>query len=477
MTAPAVALAHLRFALDASASDALRSAQALRRAHWLRPPQRVPRGNWRSFGIISGRGWGKTRGLASELNRRVERGECTRPALIAPILERVREVQVTALVQESPPWCRAEPYRDGVRWSNGVVTEVFTPDSPGRSRSGNFDFVWLTELVDWQHTTRREAFDNITTACRVGAEQYVWDTTPRGKNNVIRFLIDQHEAEPTTHLLVRGAMFDNPFLSARYLQDEARKYVVGSRRYREEVLGEVFDENAGALWQQAWIDDNRVAFAPNNPQLIVLGCDPALSDRPDSDETGLIEIARDNAGELYVTRDMSGRYPPEKWGDLIVDRCMAGASGVVIERNHIGDNARANIRARAKERGMRVEIIPHGARAPFPRRVPGTIVIREVVSRTSKGTRAHPVASLYQLGHVHHAAQLDELELQLTTWEPDTPGESPNRLDALCEAINELAETLVDKPGTAPGTACAARDAQKELTAQVAHRASRRLGI
>jgi len=262
-------------------------------------------------------------------------------------------------------------------------------------------------------------------------------------------------------------MFDNPFLGRDYLRDETRKYVRGSRRWREEVLGEVFDENAGALWRQAWIDDNRVASVPNNVVQIVLGCDPALSDRPDADETGLVECALDASGHVFVTRDMTAHHSPEAWGDLIVERCLAGAAGAVVERNHLGDNVRANVAARAKERGQRVVVIPHGARAPFPRRVPGTIVIREVVSRVSKGTRAHPVASLYQSGRVHHVGVLAELELEQTTWEPDGRGESPNRLDALCEAVNELAETLVDKPAPVEGAIVNASDVQRELVHRV----------
>jgi phage terminase large subunit-like protein len=358
-----------------------------------------------------------------------------------------------------------------VRWANGVEALAFTPEAPGRSRSENLDYAWLTEIVDWLHTTRREAFDTITTAVRTGVAQYVWDTTSKGKNNVIRFLLDQHDACPDDHRIVRGTMFDNPFLGRNYLRDETRKYVRGSRRWREEVMGEVFDENAGALWQQHWLDDNRITLVPNGIMQTILGCDPALSDRPDADETGLVECALDTHGHVYVTRDMTAHHTPEAWGDLIVERCIAGAAGVVIERNHLGDNARANISARAKERGQRVVVIPHGARAPFPRRVPGTIVVREVVSRTSKGTRAHPVASLYQLGRVHHVGALSELELELTTWEPDVRGESPNRLDALCEAVNELAETLVDIPAPRAGAICDAADVQHELVTRVHARA------
>jgi phage terminase large subunit-like protein len=459
--APWYALAHL----DPDAFDRMPAAQAIvtlgNFADALRPEQVVPRKRFRSLGMITGRGGGKTTGLTLEVNRRVRAGECRSLALMAPTEQRVSEVQIANLINLSPLDFRAERYAGSVRWPNGVVAEVFTPEAPGRSRSGNFDLAWLTELVDWAPNTRREAFDNVTTATRVGSHAcYLWDTTSRGKNDVIQLLLAEHERDPARHIIRRGTMFDNYALPGAYMRDEVAKYVVGSRLYDEEILGLVFTEAAGALWRQEWLDEHRRAAAPSASELSLLGLDPALSKHRDADAVGLVRVERDRDGELYVTRDFSERMTPDEYASIVIAECARDCAGVVLERNHAGDHPRDIIRAKAELKGMRVEVL--APERKFPRRSPGTIYIREVVSTRDKESRASAPAALYQARRVHHIGVHAALELELTTWEPGS-SRSPNRLDALTMAINELAGLTV--PGRHDGkrAVAAARDVHDAL--------------
>ncbi|MFA6619120.1 MAG: hypothetical protein WCT23_08645, partial [Candidatus Neomarinimicrobiota bacterium] len=266
----------------------------------LRPEQRIPAGDWRSQGFLTGRGWGKTHAIAVDYHERVRNGVIRRPALIAPTMDRVGEVQVAALLETASPFCPCEAYDGGVRWANGVVAEAVTAEVERPSSGSNYDFVWMTELVRWAPSTRRAAFDDITTACRIGVAQYVWDTTSSGKNDVIAYLLAQHEADPGVHRLVRGTMFDNPLLTRRYLIDEARKYGRGTRRYDEEILGLVFAEAAGALWEQDWIDTYRVNARPLAPVNVVLGLDPAGSADKSADEVGIAKAYLAGAGHVYL---------------------------------------------------------------------------------------------------------------------------------------------------------------------------------
>jgi len=464
---PAVVIAHL----DPDAFDALPEEERLVAAFaadlWLRPEQRVPRGTWRSHGFICGRGYGKTHGIAAEINRRVLSGELRPPsagndgiAIIAPTEPRVLEVQVKSLVAHSPPWFRAEEYRGGVRWPNGVRAHSFTPEAPERCRSGNFELAWLTELVDWEANNAIDAWQAVTTATRVGdCPQYMWDTTSKGKTAVILRLLEQHEREPDAHRLQRGTMFDNPFLPAEYLRDETLKYGPGTRRYREEILGEVFAEAAGALWEQEWIDEHRRTEPRGAYDLIVLGVDPAISTTERSDETGI--VAAGAVGDsVDVLDDLSGRYPPEQWAAIIVDWHLArNASGCVIERNRGGNTLVPIIRARAEAAGVRVELLnPDAGKQPFPKRTKGRLYVREVWSADSKATRAHGPSVLYLQGRVHHVGVFTRLELQQTTWEPGTT-RSPNALDALAFAVAELAGILADEkpPPDVAGAAAVAK--------------------
>jgi len=331
-----------------------------------------------------------------------------------------------------------------VRWENGVVARAITAEVERPASGSNIDVAWLTEIVRWNPSTRRAAFDDVTTACRCGSSpQYFWDTTSSGKNNVVQFLLEQHEQDPATHRIVRGTTFDNPLLPKQYVRDEVRKYAKGTRRYDEEIRGLVFAEAAGALWDQDWIDQHRVVSRPIDPLTVVLGLDPALSGSVYADEVGIAKAYLIEHGHVCL-EDLSDRMSPEDYATIIVRECRRDAAGVIVERNHVGQHARDLIRIHAKLAGLRIELLPDPARS-FPARRPGTIFIREIVSDQRKETRAAPAAALAKAGRVHHVGELAQLEREQTTWEPGR-SRSPNRLDAAVFTINELCGVLSDAP-------------------------------
>lgn len=443
--APIVAMRAELERFIAELSDAERLVLPYMYDLWLRPEQRPPAHDWRFCGLISGRGWGKTMAIAIEINRRVEYGEARHVALMAPTERRAVEVQIKALIDCAPPWFRPVRHNGGLLWPNGVRAVVFTPEAPDRPRSENIELAWCCELVDWQHNTRREAWDNIATATRIGSAQIFWDTTSKGKNDLILAREAEHASDPNTYPILRGTTFDNPMLPRKYLASVCAQYAVGSRRYNEEILGRVYAESQGALWQQAWLDDRRVATPPSDPELRLVGLDPAMSDRPDADETGIVVASRAR-GHVYVEADLTGRYKPEVWGDIAVQQCAdRGASGVVLEVNHGGDPLVSNIRARAKTRGLEVRMLGQDANVTFPRRHPQRIYVRPVVARSHKIVRAVGPATETEAGRVHIVGTLPELETEFTTFEAGT-AKSPNRYDAAVYVITELAELMRDRP-------------------------------
>lgn len=421
--------------------DNLAPAQMLALAHcaelWLRPSQFIPRTSlWRYYGFVCGRGWGKSHAIAHEVHRRVREGSATRIGLMGPTEQRVDDVQVAFLVETSPPWFKAERYLGGVRWPNGVRAIPFSAEEPDRCRGDNFDLAWLNEIVGWDPEAARTAFNNVTTATRKGAAQVLWDTTTKGRNAVISHLFERHRDNPERYPIQRGTMFDNPCLPADYLKDEVAKYTPGSRSYREEVLGEFLDESAGALWQQRWLDRHRVSLAPALG-LSLVALDPALSARATADETGIVVGGRGgDDGHAYVYSDHSGHLAVEAWGDLAIAECIdRGAAGVVVERNHLGDNPAYVLRSRARCRGREIRLLDTGV--PFPERDPATIWVREVSATRSKGERARAPASETEAGRVHIVGTLTDLEDELTSYEPGQR-QSPNRLDALAWLVTEL---------------------------------------
>jgi len=449
---PGLALAHL----DPDFLNTLTTAELAVLPYmydvWLRPEQRVPRHDWRSLGYICGRGFGKSMAVAVEINRRVHAGETKSLALQAPNEDRVEEVQIDFLIDTSPPWFRAQKYNGSIIWPNGVQAEVFTPEAPGRSRSGNFDLSWLCEIVDWQETTRLEAFQNLTTATRIGRAQYIWDTTSKGKNDVIQHLLAMNKLDPRAYPIVRGTTFDNPLLEQKYLQDQAALYT--GRQLEEELLGRTYDEAAGALWQQEWINRNRVDAPAVNPELRLVAIDPGLSANASSDECGMVVGSRRRGDQhSVIEEDLTARMAPEEWGDLAVAQHIEkNAAGCVVERNHLGDNATFVIRSRAKERkingqSIAVHVLPNDGK-PFPSFTPGRIYVREVVAASSKTTRAGAPAAETEANRVHVVGTLPKLELQWTTFVPGTR-KSPNNYDASVYLILEL-QGLAEAPKKPP---------------------------
>jgi phage terminase large subunit-like protein len=422
----------------------------------LRTNQKFPNYRWKYCGWICGRGYGKSLAIAAEINRRVMNGEARQLALMAHSTERSEEVQIKFLVDTSPPWFRAAMHKGGVLWPNGATANVFTPEAPGRSRGENLELSWLCELVDWVHTGRDEAFDNITTATRIGASQVFWDTTSKGRNSLILRLLRMNESDPVRYPIIRGTTFDNPMFDPDYLRSEYEKYS-GARR-DEELFGKTFAESQGALWLQKWIDNNRVSDPPLRPRLRLVSIDPALSDASFADETGIV-VGSVADRVAYAEKDLTGRYRPESWGDIVVNECISGnASGVVIERNHLGDNATYVLRSRAKEHNMQVRVLEKKQR--FPQHTRGIIYVREVVSNRTKETRAAAPATETEAGNVKFVGEFSQLEDELTSYEPGI-GRSPNRYDAFSQMINELLELGDDR--NREGDMKAAKDAQTTM--------------
>lgn len=435
---------------------------------WLRQDQKIPRDGWRSYTYIGGRGLGKTHAVASYITDAVTsgdipaQGERASIGLMAPTEDRAEEVQIRTLIDLAPPHWRPERYRGGLVWPNGVVAATFTPLAPGGPRSDNLALSWLTEIVAWNPSSRREAFNNITTATRIRRAQYVCDTTSKGQNDVIEYLLAQHERDPQRNRLVRGTLLDNPLLSEDYIADECAKYV--GQEFGEEVLGRTYREAAGAQFKAAWLENNRVTESPRGLTVGVI--DPAQSTHDGSDETGLGRLT-ESGGHIYFRDDESGRHAPEVWGDIAVRWCKEDASGLVIERNKTGDLGIAVIRARAKEAGMTVRELTERDRT-FPQRTRGVIYVREVWAASSKATRAGGPAALTQQGRVHLVGVHEKLENQLKTFVPGS-GPSPNRLDVFVYGVLELAGLLRD--GVMPVRVGEARELTKIVDALTRGRA------
>jgi phage terminase large subunit-like protein len=213
----------------------------------------------------------------------------------------------------------------------------------------------------------------------------------------------------------------------------------------------------------------------------VLSVDPAISTRKGTDQTGIVELGRDDAGQVFALGDMSGAHPWEAWGALVVERYRdAHCDCVIVERNRGGDAVAANLRVYAERHGMRVVSVPPEGRTYWD---PAVLFVVEITARGSKSSRAEPVASLYERGRVSHVdgADLAALEEELTTWEPGPGAESPNRLDALVHGVWLLAGLAVEQKRDAGagvlGAAAVAAAGQQRAALTVGRSALTGIGV
>lgn len=416
---------------------------------WARPSQLPPEnGRWRSWGLCTGRGFGKTRSIAEWVHREAMSGRAMRIALIAQNEDKTHEVMIdgeSGLIAVAPPWERPRYERGRLLWPNGAQAFPFTPEVPGDIRGPGFDLSWCSEFVAWPLHRREEAWSNLRLTTRLGYARIVWDTTPKRRHPIIRDLLDRATKNPTLHVVVRGTSRDNiANISPDALEEWEAEWGIDTARGREELLGEFIDENVGVLWHPDWIEGARRDM-PGQLSRRVMAIDPAISTRKGTDRTGVVECGLGTDGQFYVIEDLSGRMSWEVWGALVVERYVRHRLDcVVVERNRGGDAVAANLRACARDRGIRVETVAHDS---VTRHNESVILCKEVLARGAKDSRAEPVASLYQQGRVSHVvgSDLTDLEEQMTTWEPAPNAPSPDNLDACVWALWELAGLARDK--------------------------------
>jgi len=380
---------------------------------WRRPKQSTPDGDWRTWLILAGRGFGKTRTGAEFVREQVSNGTAKHIALVGATAADVRDVMIegeSGLLTVFPPHQRPqyEPSKRRVTFHNGAQASAYSADEPDRLRGPNHDLAWADELAAWRYS---DAWDQLTLGLRIGTHpRSVVTTTPRPVD-VIRRLM---RTDDGSVYLTRGSTYENVKNLAPAFVDEILKRYEGTTLGRQELHAEVLDDLEGALWQRSKLDELRVVKHCDLKRIVV-AVDPAISNKAESAETGIIVAGIGVDNQAYVLDDLSMKGSPGEWAQAVVSAYHKyHADRIVLEANQGGDMVRHTI-------------------ATVERNAP----IKLVHASRGKRTRAEPVAALYEQGRVHHVGFYAQLEDQLCGWVPDY-GESPDRLDALVWALTEL---------------------------------------
>ena len=397
---------------------------------WAFEHQLPPKGDWRTWVILGGRGAGKTRAGAEWVRSQVEGampmdpGRARRLALVGETIDQVREVMIfgdSGILACSPEDRRPtwEAGRKRLVWPNGAIATVHTAYDPEGLRGPQFDAAWVDELAKWPKA--QETWDMLQFALRLGEDPRVCVTTTPRNVDVLKRLLDS----PSTMSTHARTEANRANLADSFLEEVRARYA-GSRLARQELDGVLLADAEGALWTNAAVEKARVRSFPELDRVVV-AVDPSITSGASSDECGIVVAGVTMKGapqewRAYVLADCTvSQASPAEWARAAIKAMKDfGADRLVAEVNQGGQ--------------MVGEVI---------KQVDPMVPFKAVHAARGKVARAEPVAALYEQGRVCHAGTFDELEdqmVQMTTRGYQGSG-SPDRVDALVWALHELVIT------------------------------------
>jgi phage terminase large subunit-like protein len=425
---------------------------------WERIGQREPALPWRTWLVMAGRGFGKTRMGAEWVRRMAAACPIARIALVGATMAQARSVMVegdSGLLaicpdEERPVW---EPSLGRLRFPGGARAFVYSAAEPEGLRGAQHHFAWCDEIAKWPFGPA--AWDNLMLGLRCGALPRAMATTTPRPVALVRKLHGR-EGVATT----RGRTGDNALnLAGAFIADVRRDYG-RSNLGRQELDGELIDDVEGSLWPRDLLERSRahprrdepdgkadgeegegssanlegecrlplhhiacgppphLAMGRQDYRRVVVGVDPPASAEG---TCGIVVCALAADGLAYVLADATVTgLGPEGWARAVDGAAEAwGADRVIAEGN---------------QGGAMVETVLRGANVSLP--------VKIVHARLGKSARAEPVAALFEAGRAKLAGVFPELEDQLAGMTAgggyEGPGRSPDRADAMVWAMTEL---------------------------------------
>lgn len=388
---------------------------------WGRPKQFAPAGDWGTWILRAGRGFGKTRSGCGWVHERAMEYEGRWIALIAKNPADARDYMIegpggllrTVHPEERPSY---EPSKRRLTWPNGSWATVYSSEEPDQLRGYSGDTAWLDEFAKYDNA--KECWDNLQFGMREASTdrpRRLITTTPRP----LPVLIELEKAPSS--IVVIGSSYENQSnLDPTWYEETLAPYV-GTRFGRQEISAEILTDIPGAMWTRAILDANRITDDERpDMQRVVVAIDPsgANGDDEKADSIGIVVAGKGVDGRGYVLADYTCSLSPEGWGRRAVEAYRRHSADRIIAERNFG--------------GAMVEHVIRVADRAIP--------YKEVTASRGKVVRAEPISALYEQGRVKHVGPLPELEDQLCAFtHTGYIGEgSPDRADALVWALTEL---------------------------------------
>jgi phage terminase large subunit-like protein len=392
---------------------------------WVHEGQMEPPGDgWRTWLMMAGRGFGKTRAGAEWVEKIARSRPGVSIALIGATIDEARRVMVEgvsgvlSVARRRRHRVKWEPSIGRLTWPNGSQAQLFSGDNPDGLRGPEHDFAWADELAKWGDP--EGAWMNLQMGLRRGSRPRSLVTTTPRPIELLKRLREQKWTVTTT-----GRTDENVNLSEGFVEMMIATYG-GTRIGRQELDGELVEEIEGSLWPRELMEKARVS-APVCERIIV-GVDPPAGVGAGCDACGIVVCGR-RGNDLYVIADETVEgLTPEGWANRVAAAAARWGASVVV--------------AEANNGGAMVESVLKAADCP--------VKVKLVHAAKGKVARAEPVALRFEAGRAFLAGSFPRLEDQMAGMvaggDYQGPGRSPDRADAMVWAMTELGETRSGLP-------------------------------
>ena len=247
-----------------------------------REKQEPPDGDWNEWGLLAGRGFGKTLTGAQWLAADAYFDPNAFPsAVIAPTLNDVRHTCFegpAGLLHIVPPELVLDYNKTNliitIKTESGkpAIIRGFSAEEPERLRGPQFARLWGDELAAW--TKGEETWDMAMIGLRLGPlPRVVWTTTPKPKD-LVRKLV----APKKGRVLTTGSTYENRAHLPQSFFEQLAQYE-GTQLGRQELNGELIDAEEGGVIARSWFK-----LWPSNKPLpafdwVIMSLDTAFTEK------------------------------------------------------------------------------------------------------------------------------------------------------------------------------------------------------
>jgi phage terminase large subunit-like protein len=240
-----------------------------RRFRWIanqaRPEQLTPPGDWKTWLLLAGRGFGKTRTAAEDV---AAYGLDTPGAHIGVVAETFSDGRDVCIEGESG-LLSCLPRSSIKHWNrsigelflnNRTKYKVFSGDKPDGMRGYQHHRMWWDELAKFLYPD--EAWNQGQLGLRSGRDpRNVVTTTPR-PIPLIRDLVERENVVVTS-----GSTFDNAENLAESFLDEVRRQYEGTKLGDQELHGKIVDLDGESIFKREWWNLAENRYDPEDTSL------------------------------------------------------------------------------------------------------------------------------------------------------------------------------------------------------------------